>query len=460
MTIFFSICSRAREPFKRNAVESPFPPCYDTDGTLEDDDSLTDGTMISTVVDTQRKSWVERICGALRRDDLEELEVNPEEHAIDDKDAVLISNAMRNCRGVSRLVFRNVDADKGLLVVTPVLGGNRSVTTIHLEDSGVDAVVSVAQEIARDSSQVRVLQMKGNSILRQGAQAIGEMLQNSQSILQFGFCHHELSLDDISLISQGLRYNQSLKSLDLMGNALNDVSLAMLAKALSDNESIEFLCLDFNDFGLVGIECLAAMLRCNSNLRELHLFGNRIDSDGAKVLAQALAYNTSLVTLVLSFNRIGDDGAIALANALTTNSTLRTLEMPSNHIGLKGLQVWAALLPQMRGLEHLTFGDVFDAAASEAIAKGLERNTRLTALYMESPWHDECCKTEDMVDFLLRFNKCGRSLLHTQDHVPPRLWGMALAKANQYPSRTGSPDVMYAILRERPDLLEAAGHGR
>ncbi len=450
MVFFFSFCKRGREAFKRPAVgDIIYPLCNDVK-----DDSLTDD--LSSCFDSSQESWLEETCRALRTNALEELEVDPDDHMIDDDNMILISRAIKDCPAVARLILRNLEKlpQKGLLDVTPVLRGCHTITSICLEDSGEDAVISVAQELARDSSNVKAFHMKGNVVCPRGAQAICELLKNSGSILQFSFCHNGITAEGVSCIFQDLGHNQLLRSLDLVGNSINDCSLSTICDALAQNHSLEFLCLDFNDFGPNGVKSIAAMMRCNSTLQELHLFGNRIDSDGAKHIARALDFNASLIKLVLSFNRIGNEGAIALAHTLTVNSSLRTLSIPSNHIDTEGMRAWGELLPQMKGLEHLNIGDIFDTGASKAILKGLERNTRLTTLYMESQGFDEPCTVDHELDYLLRFNKCGRSLIYAENDVPPMLWATALGKANENRSATGSPDVMYSILRERPDLLE------
>lgn len=445
----FSICKRAREAFRPPAIEDVYPPvCH------SDDDSLTDG--LSSSYASSHESWIERACEALRRNIVEELEVDPYEHVVDDDDLVLISNALKDSSGVTRLVLRNVETepDRGPLLFAPIFREGCSISSVRLEDSGEEAVISVCNELAQDSRNVTALHLKGNVVCPRGADAVGDMLKFSRSIVQFGFCHNGITDDGFGSFAKGLRQNQTLQSLDLLGNSISDISLSKLCNSLTYNGSIEFLCLDFNDFGHHGVQSLSSMLSRNSTLKELHLFGNRIDARGAEYLASSLSCNSSLKKLILSFNQIGNEGAKALAKVLTINSTLTKLCIPSNQIGTDGMRVWGELLPKMKGLEYLNVGDVFDTVAAEALVKGLEGNTKLTVLHMESPAFDETCTAERKLDFLLRFNRCGRSLLHSRGDIPPKLWAIALAKTSGNRSPTECPDVMYSILRERPDLFE------
>lgn len=447
--LLFSFCQRAREAYRRPAIEDIYPICHN------DDDSLTDDGLSSSYA-SSHESWIERTCGALRQNCIEELAIDPYDQEVDAEDIVLISKALTDSRGVRRLVLRNVETEtkKHPLLVAPILREGRSINSVRLEDSGEDAVMNFSSELTRNSRNIKTLYLKGNAVCPKGAEAIGSMLKCSRSILEFGFCHNDITDDGLCLIAQGLRLNRTLKSLDLLGNSITDIPLSQLCNSLTYNGSIEFLCLDFNDFGRQGVQSISSMLSRNSTLKELHLFGNRIDARGAVSLANALSHNSSLEKLVLSFNRIGNEGAAALANVLTVNSSLSKLSIPSNQIGADGMRTWGELLPKMKGLEYLNVGDVFDAVAAEALVTGLEGNTMLTILHMESPAFDETCRTDSRLDFLLRFNRCGRSLLHSGCNVPPSLWAEALAKTTDNCSPTGCPDVMYSIIRERPDLFE------
>jgi hypothetical protein len=211
--------------------------------------------------------------------------------------------------------------------------------------------------------------------------------------------------------------------------------------------------LDFNDFGNFGTQAIAAMLRRNRHLKELHLFGNQIDAEGAHFLADSLHHNISLKTLILSFNDIGDEGIKALGNALIKNSTLTKLWFPSNGIGSDGLIAFGELLPEMKGLEQLNVGDFFDAHAAYALLQGLKWNTRLSVLYLQSPICESYgCTVEQEMDFFLRLNRSGRSLLQSPS-APCSLWPVALAKANKNRCEDGSPDVLYHLLRQKPELV-------
>jgi Ran GTPase-activating protein (RanGAP) involved in mRNA processing and transport len=441
--MFFSVCHLAREAFRRRAIQ-------DVDVVCEDS---TNETSLGT---ESRESWLERTCTRLRRNDptIEELELDSGENSFDDDDIMVLSDSLRKNHVVSRLVFRNVKvSENAFQYLTPMLKNTNSITALHLEESGIEGQIAVAMALSLNPmSRIRIVHVKGDLIAPKSAQALGLMLKTNRSLTELRLCHNRIDAESVSCIALGLKCNRGLKILDLLGNRLDDLAVSKIANALAYNESLEFLCLDFNDFGYRGVRSIASMLRQNRHLKELHLFGNRIDSAGAERLAEALYHNSTLETLILSFNQIGDEGAAALAKALTANTSLTKMWFPSNAIGNEGLQAFGEFLPRMKVLEELNVGDFFDNVAAEALLEGLKLNTRLSVLYMESPVYDECWM-EDKLDFYLRLNKSGRSLLQTSE-APTALWATALAKANLNESEQGSPDVLFYMLKEKPDLFD------
>ena len=441
--MLFSICIRAIERFRPRAIEDVNVGCDDSTEETASREDLDDS------------SWLERTCDSLRANTLtlKELEIDSEEKSLDDGDIITLCDALNSNEVVTRLIFRNVDfGENENIHLAQVLQNTNSISTVHLEETRGIGQLAVATALhLNTTSSVRVLHLKGNLIDQSSSQAIGQMLKTNRSLSELKLCHNSLDADSVSFIAQGLKRNYGLRVLDLLGNGLDDVGVSKISNALAHNESLEFLCLDFNDFGYFGVKSIASMLCTNQHIKELHLFGNRIDSCGAQTLADALLKNSSLETLILSFNQIGDAGAAALAKALTVNKSLTKIWFPSNSVGIDGLRAFGECLPRMKVLEELHVGHFFDSDAVEALLKGLRLNTSLSVLYMESPVHDET-SIEDKVDFYLRLNKSGRSLLKSPD-APTSLWAKALERANVNEGERGAPDVLYFMLRQRPDLF-------
>lgn len=170
------------------------------------------------------------------------------------------------------------------------------------------------------------------------------------------------------------------------------------------------------------------------------------------------------------FHLPGDRGAAAIAEALTVNTALTNLWFPSNAVGCQGMEVFAKYLPKMDGLEQLNVGMLLDEKAADALTTALKDNLRLSVLYMEKPVYDEEAGDGDgydytgaggsgggsskVVDFYLRLNRSGRRLLVRDPCVSQGLWPRILSKTVDHASKEGAPDVLYYLLREKPELVE------
>ena len=422
--------------------------------------------------------WLRRVCNDVKKNDpsIDEVEIDHggEPGNFKEADMKLIKDAIEMNRFVTSLFFRNVNISKNSAeYLKSILESNsNAVANIRMEEiTGEDGPIAGARALTiNPTGTVQTFHLKGNRIDISSCKCLGSMLQTNRSLIELRICQNSVDAEGVSHIALGLNSNQTLQILDLEGNSLNDVSISKIANALVHNETLQFLCLDFNDFGQFGTQAIASMLQRNKGCKELHLFGNRIDSIGATALANSLQHNFCLKKLILSFNNIGNEGARAIAEALTVNYTLTHLSFPSNSIWVEGLEAFGKCLPKMKGLEQLNVGELYDTPAADALLKGLKCNTRLSTLHIQLPIYEEyyseyyesrdgrsnygsTIPVEDDIDFFLRLNKSGRSLLYSTIPVPLSLWAEALGKANRNESNTGIPDVLYHLIRQQPELI-------
>lgn len=379
-------------------------------------------------------------------------------------------NCLQRSQSVYHLTLRNmVVGSRGGAWLEAVLRDSPGLLSLHLEDTTTIASDesddvnfdnnAVAEGIALGLQHNRYLErlhLKSNHIT--DASSLGRMLSKNNTLLELRLCHNRMDLTASKTLCAGLKDNMTLQVLDLTGNGMDDSCIHEVTRGLWHHSSVQFLCLDFNTFTSRGVASIATMLQYNSILMDLHLFGNHIDSEGARFLAQSLKKNIRLSTLILSFNNLGSIGASYLAEALVENRSLKKLWLPANHLGNAGIFAFAEHLPQMRGLQQLNIGDYFDNDAAAAILKTIRFNTELRVLYMESVLYDDET-TDRKIDFYLRLNHAGRKLLGWSggpncNSVPLALWSSVLARADAgCSSDTGAPDVLYYLLKEKPDLF-------
>ena len=110
-------------------------------------------------------------------------------------------------------------------------------------------------------------------------------------------------------------------------------------------------------------------------------------------------------------------------------------------------------------------GLLLDDWVEDVLVAALKHNIRLSVLYMEKPIvafeeddeHQQSQAAVDM-DFYLRLNRSGRRLLRGENNngadtpTPIGLWSHLLAHAASNTNSVGTPDVLYYLLQEKPDL--------
>jgi Ran GTPase-activating protein (RanGAP) involved in mRNA processing and transport len=181
----------------------------------------------------------------------------------------------------------------------------------------------------------------------------------------------------------------------------------------------------------------------------LCLSGNPIRSEGATILAHALGRNAmpNLKRLYLGGCHMSDDGFVALVSALEQNTSLQILKLRRNHFAEQACMALAESLPNIKGLEQLSF-TAYEGFQSNLplLLEGFRKNTSLVKVTI-----DGCARGEwsQVIKVLGHRNRC-TPLLKAFPSLG--IWSRALAKV------ATEPAVIFHILRNKPKLVGSAGH--
>lgn len=120
--------------------------------------------------------------------------------------------------------------------------------------------------------------------------------------------------------------------LNLWGNKFTFESISILSNILNGNRTLKELDLSHNRLLDNGIQIISEVLSLNTcAIKELDLSSNEITDKGAEYLGNMLRKNRKLKSLVLNKNYITDNGFMFLANALVhDNQKLKQLKLESN----------------------------------------------------------------------------------------------------------------------------------
>ena len=271
-----------------------------------------------------------------------------------------------------------------------------------------------------------------------GCFALCQRLQsNDPTLTVLNLNHAEMGNDGAKALAAALLHNHTVVVLFLQHNGLGSSGMQALADALQHHPTLQHLYLDDNHLGDAGCKALAQLLRHGTSLslRVLKVADNGIGPAGAAVLAQALPHS-QLEYLCLQKNSLGLPGMRALQQALSqkssssssSSSTLRWLDVRCNQVTTAYYQ--QVLDGWTHVLEHYN--------ETLCVLELWERNELETAVP---------CNANAKLEFWLQWNRAGRrSLKQTQGSPIPMKRLLANAAA-------ASPDVIWATLQARPDLV-------
>ncbi|VTJ57771.1 Hypothetical predicted protein [Marmota monax] len=178
------------------------------------------------------------------------------------------------------------------------------------------------------------LDLATQSLTVDTCRALGKLLQNQTLLTELVLSDCMLSEEGTTLLLQGLCANTVIRFLDLKGNNLRAAGAEALGKLLRQNQSIQSLTLEWNNLGTWedAFATFCGGLAANSTLQQLDLRNNQISHKGAEELALALKGNATLQQLDLRWNNVGLLGGRALVNCLPSNRTLWRLDLAGNNV--------------------------------------------------------------------------------------------------------------------------------
>jgi hypothetical protein len=160
------------------------------------------------------------------------------------------------------------------------------------------------------------------------------------------------------------------------------------------------------------------------------------------LLESSLGHNKTLQTLSLSYNTLTEDDMVSIANALKQNSTIHRLYLRCCSISDSGIQIFAAALPEMKGIKFLDLvGNPFGQDGAKAFLAGLKGNVHLNGVQLPAKYDNA-----NDIEYYLALNRGGRCLLEGAN-VPVALWPHVLERSNRFVEQHHRADVHFHLLR-------------
>ena len=115
------------------------------------------------------------------------------------------------------------------------------------------------------------------------------------------------------VVNELLREDTRVKSLDLRGCNIRADGAMALAALLTHNRTLTFLGLEWNGVGMLetGVQALCKALATNPSITEVDLRNNSIGPSGGAAIGAMLSSNTAIRRLDLRWNNLGVNGGDA-----------------------------------------------------------------------------------------------------------------------------------------------------
>ncbi|KAG6621420.1 NLRC3 protein [Phytophthora cinnamomi] len=242
--------------------------------------------------------------------------------------------------------------EHGAACLATSLMKNSAVTTLVLADCGLTSEALpewVTFFQAGTNTTLRYLNLAGNQIDDDGAEALGAMLQTAKARdMNFDLRGNELSTRGLQVLADAMKGScpTAVTAIQVENNQDDDEPDALLYrsrvefylrrnKASIEREvlretivqiemsSLQLEVCHFKHVVLTIAEAdsLGAALRCNHSITELRLEDNALPEEGTRRILRALRTNRSVCKLALVDNNIGDGGFRALSDLLRVPTT-------------------------------------------------------------------------------------------------------------------------------------------
>lgn len=312
-------------------------------------------------------------------------------------------------------------------IVTMIMDYN-SVDTLVLSGSQIeeDTLLAVNQGL-RTNQSIKTLRILGAQFVNEHVDFL-EGLSRNCTLAELDLARSHLAPGVVKSLCRALSQNRHLQMLKLEQCGLEDQGMAEIIHALLENSSIRELDLSDNSAHSAALKALAGLIRNSDVLRSLNLshqiLTEELDLLSLNDAVVALRSNTTLQNLDVSGNQFKDEAVEVLAACLSSNTTLKCLDVSESHITEHGIEIFAHQLPQFCGLATLNIsGNAMSERAVESLVQGLKDNRILQSL---GPV-DTSYSCSHMMEHYLDLNIAGRRAM--QNDIPIAVWPQLLARA-------------------------------
>jgi len=209
---------------------------------------------------------------------------------------------------------------------------------LNYNEMSTKSVLHLAKLITENESMID-LDIRSYHLGTNGLTIITEAIKTNKSIKSLKLSYFESNKDDdawIINLTHAIETSTSLVQLQLDGIEFTQKQLQMLCKSIQRNISIVEVSFDCIEFLGESLTVLADLLKNKKNLAKLSYSNNVISSVDAAILTDAIiqrskSKSNNLKELDLSWTCLNNADALALVKAISFHPTFVRLDLTGNH---------------------------------------------------------------------------------------------------------------------------------
>jgi hypothetical protein len=232
-----------------------------------------------------------------------------------------------------------------------------SLRGVHVRELYADSINVLFETVSHNQIKLERLAVTYTVITEDNMRVLSAALKTTSTLTSLQFTRCDLVNNKMKLLSDGLRHNNTLKSLKI---EYNNSSMSDLCDTLKVNSSLTKLDLTnsyTNDEEAIHI---ADMLERNTSLAFLSLASNKLENAGISCICQAMAKNKSVLELRLESNKCGVEGMTSIKHMLTLNNTLRHFNISFESDSKKSIELLYEGLKANTTLSNIAIHVLFD----------------------------------------------------------------------------------------------------
>ena len=174
--------------------------------------------------------------------------------------------------------------------------------SLYIRHTSLDSkCVSILSEILKTNKTIKILDLRSSS-LTGGIKQVSDSLFNNKTLEQLWLSNvTDITDEDITHLSTMLSSNTTLKEVDLSNCNITDNGVRYICEGLTKNQTLTELNIGGNhQITSVSTSTIADLIQTTTSLTRLYLYNTSLNNDDIKTICTSLNKNTTIRKLWLS----------------------------------------------------------------------------------------------------------------------------------------------------------------